>query len=352
MSTVNLNTSYRQPLAEAFEYAPVFAGKSTDAYSWRGADAIVLTEIVTEPLNDYDRTLSANRYGTPSEVSDARQILRLQKDRSFSKAVDRGNYDEQDHLKTGAAVIRAYMNEQAAPEMERFMLRELAMNAGQTKAMASAPAAATILSDVLALETLLDDARVPKNDRFVAMKNEYVAYLRQSLTGCDGITDRMLLKGLVGRIGTLNVIGVSASDMPSGLYMLAWQKQSAALPKTIEDAKVSKDVPGISGILVEGRFRYGAFVVGKRAAGVVAAVDASSRCAAPTVTKGQSTTALASSTASAVIEYTVDGTDPRYSPTKLTYSAAIANPAAGTLIRAVAKKDGMYASDVTAHTCV
>lgn len=351
MATVNLNINYKQPLAEAFDYAPVFAGKTTEAYSWRGANAIVLTEIVTEALNDYDRNSSGNRYGTPSEVTDARQILTLQKDRSFSKAVDRGNYLEQDHLKTGAAVIKAYMNEQAAPEMERFVLKELAAHAGQVKAAAAAPTKQTVLEDVLMLETMLDDARVPKKDRFVLMKNEYVAYLRESLTNCNDITDRMLLKGIVGSVGSLHVIGVSAYDMPEGLYMLAWQKQSAAFPKTIEDAKVSNDVPGISGILVEGRFRYGAFVVGKRAAGVAALADGTKICALPTVTKGASGTTLACATSGAAVYYTLDGTDPRYSGTAQPYIAAIENPAAGTVLKCAARKEGMFGSAVKEHVC-
>ncbi|MDO4493832.1 MAG: chitobiase/beta-hexosaminidase C-terminal domain-containing protein [Clostridia bacterium] len=352
MATVNLNTDYRQPLAEAFEYAPVFAGKTTDAYAWRGANAVVLTEIVTEPLNDYDRTASGNRYGTPSEVGDARQILTLQRDRSFSKAVDRGNYQEQNYLKTGAAVVKAYLNEQAAPEMERFMLAELAANAGQVLTADAAPAKDTILEAVLAVETAMDDARVPKKDRFLLLPNAYVAYLRESLTACNDITDRMLLKGIVGNVGSLHILGTSASDFPAGLYMLAWQKQSAALPKTIEDAKVSNDVPGISGILVEGRFRYGAFVVSKRANGVVAMVASGTRCEAPTVTAGGTGLSLSSATSGATMFYTLDGTDPRYSASALPYTAQIPTPASGTVLRAVAKKAGMFASPVTEYLCV
>ena len=268
MATVNLHTNYKQPLVQAFEFSSILAGKTTSEYSWKGNNAIVLTDIVTDELNDYDRTTSANRYGTPSEVADQQQILTLQKDRSFSKTVDKGNYQEANYLKTGAAVVKAYMNEQVSPEMEQFALGEFASNAG-TKQSVAAPTASTILSLLLGMETAMDDARVPKQNRFCALKHEYVAMLRQSLTNCDNITDKMLIKGVVGKIGTLHILGVSSADMPASTYAIAWQKKCVAVPKTIEDAKVSKDVPGISGILIEGRFRYGAFVVKKREAGVV-----------------------------------------------------------------------------------
>lgn len=271
MATVNLHTNYKQPLVQAFEYSSILAGKSTDLYSWKGSNAIVLTDIVTDALNDYDRTTSANRYGTPSEVADQQQILTLQKDRSFSKTVDKGNYQEADYLKTGAAVVKAYMNEQVSPEMEKFALGEFATNAG-TKLSVATPTASTILNMVLSIEAEMDDARAPKQNRFCAMPHAYVAMLRQSLTNCDGITDKMLIKGIVGKIGTLHILGVSSADMPTDTYAIAWQKKCVAVPKTIEDAKVSKDVPGVSGILIEGRFRYGAFVVNKLAKGVVTAI--------------------------------------------------------------------------------
>ena len=47
--------------------------------------------------------------------------------------------------------------------------------------------------------------------------------------------------------------------------------------------------------------------------------------------------------------YTTDGSDPRYSKDAKTYTAAFP-AAAGTRIRAVATKDGMFSSDLTEKT--
>ena len=229
MSTVNLHTSYKQPLVQAFEFASILAGKTSTEFEWRGNNAIVLTDIVTDALNDYDRTTSSNRYGTPSEVADQQQILTLQKDRSFSKTVDKGNYQEANYLKTGAAVIKAYMNEQVGPEMEQFVLGEFAAHAG-TKQGVAAPTTSTILATSLGMETAMDDARVPKQNRFCALPHAYVAMLRQSLINCDNITDKMLLKGVVGKIGSLHILGVSSLDMPTDTYAIAWQEKCVAVP--------------------------------------------------------------------------------------------------------------------------
>ena len=272
MPTVNLHKSYNVPLAKAFEYANKFGGKFSEEYKFTGVDTVIATSIVTSALTDYDRTLAAGRYGTTSEVDDSTQIMQLQKDRSFSKAVDKGNYIEQNYLKTGAAITKAFMDEQVGPEVETFILSQLGANAGTSISKTNAPTASTIIALLTDIEVAMDDARVPVTERYVALPHAHIGLLRQSLLQCNDITDKMLLKGIVGQFGSLHVIGVPAASMPTKTDAIAWQKSCAIAPKTIDDVKVSHDVPGISGMLVEGRFRYGAFVITKRAKGVVKAV--------------------------------------------------------------------------------
>ena len=111
-------------------------------------------------------------------------------------------------------------------------------------------------------------------------------------------------------------------------------------------------MPGLDGSLLEGRNYFDAFVLGAKADGVYALVANGKVCAVPTVTKGNSTTEIASTTTGAEIKYTLDGSDPRYSATAKVYTAAITNPAAGVVIKAYAYKTGMFASGVAEHTCV
>jgi hypothetical protein len=91
---------------------------------------------------------------------------------------------------------------------------------------------------------------------------------------------------------------------------------------------------------------------------VIAVVANGYKTATPTATKGASTTSLASTTNSGTvtIKYTLDGTDPRWSSTAETYSAAFDNPAADTVIKAVAYYFNgatcYYMSDMLTHTCV
>lgn len=85
---------------------------------------------------------------------------------------------------------------------------------------------------------------------------------------------------------------------------------------------------------------------------MIVCVSNGNKCATPSVTKGANTT-ITSTTTSAKIYYTVDGSDPRFSATRVEYSEGFSNPTAGTVLKAVAiyPSANKYTSDVLTHIC-
>jgi hypothetical protein len=314
---IQLHDKYRKQLTTALEYASVLSGKTSDEYEWIGVDEIKLTSIKTVPLTDYNRTSTGNRYGSLTEVEDENQSLKLQWDRSVPLVVDKGNYQEQNMLKTAGKVIRDEMNEQVKPELEQKALDMWAKNAGQYMTITDDDNGAAILVDLLQIEAALANARIPKDNRFAAVDANLMPYIRSGLTNLDNVTDKMMFRGIVGRVGTLNIIEVPHQDMPSGCHVLTWWKRAVVDPKTIDETKVITDSEFVSGFKINMRFRFGAFVIGKYAMGVVALLAASQRA-----------TAIAASNARVInpggktVKYTVDGTDPRYSNSAVTITGS------------------------------
>lgn len=335
-------------LAEAFNLASVVAGKTSDEYDWDGVKTIKVMSIITQPLNDYDRTAEGNRYGTPKELQDFQDVMSVEEDKAFSIVIDDGNNSEQDMLKQAGKVMQMELAEQVTPYGDKMALRKWAEKAGQAIGTAE-PTKDTIISTLVDIETAMGDKLVPTRDRFVYVANRYVGMLRQALTNCDGITDKMLLKGVVGDFGTLHIVGVPQSWLPENVYMLATYKGAVLYPKKLHKSIIHQNPQGYSGNVLEGRFLMDAHVLGARCDGVVAVCKASEVGVDPVITKGGTTTTIAV-TDSGTIRYTTDGSDPRYSNTAETYSAAIANLAAGGVIKAVNKTDGKYVSKVVEYT--
>lgn len=350
---INLHTKYSDKIKQVYTHNSFVEGKTNQEYSFVGVKTVRIPNLITQDLNDYNRT-GTNRYGTPNELQDAVQELSVGQDKSFAITVDKGNNSEQQMMKQAGRVMEAEMREKVTPTSDKHALKQYAANAGHTLAYDAAVSKSNIVSMLLNIEVHFEDHFVPTDRRYVFVKNTHIAMIKLSseFQYADSAVDKLLMKGIVGKIGTLNIVGVPAAYMPTNVEHIAFQSNSVLLPFKIRDTRIHQDPPGISGHLLEGRFLYDAFVIGAICDGVVVVVAKDKKCAAPTVTKG-ATTAIATTTSDAEVYYTTDGSDPRWSTTRKKYSEAITNPTAGTVIKAYATYVGsdMYPSDVTVHTC-
>ena len=346
--SINLVTRYQNRLANLYTAKSFLKGKTSNEWEWDGSRNIKILSVVTQALNDYDRTAVANRYGTPAELQDSVQTIGVYQDKSFSIVVDRGNLTQQNMLKKAGQVLSAEVGEQVVPCIDKYALNKFALYAGKVADAGAALTKSNIIEKLVAAEDWFSDHLVPLTGRFVCMKNANVSLFRQSLTECDDITDRLLLKGIVGKLGTLNIVGVPASWMPANTELIAFQTRSVVIPEQISEARIHEDPQGFSGNVLEGRYLFDAGVVAAfkdgcyclTANGKKAGVSISIAANAATVTGTNASTIL----------YTTDGSDPRYSDTAQTYASPVALTA-GQTIRACGYTAGSYGmSDVIDKT--
>lgn len=351
---INLAKKYEKSLATLYTKNSALAGKTSGKYSFVGYKSVRIPSIVTQALTDYQRN-GTSRYGTPKDLQDTEQELTMTQDKGFSIVIDKGDNSEQQMMKNAGSVLNQEYREQVVPTIDKYAFKEWAWNAGKTIPYSAAVSKSNIITMLLEIEREMEDGAIPENDRYVLVKNTHMNFIKQSdeFQYVDKVRDEMIIKGVVGKIGTLNIISRPSTHFAVNVEHVAFQKESVILAQKIRDMHVHQDPPGISGHLLEGRFNYDAFVLGVNPAGCIVCVANTFKAVTPAVTKGATTT-IASTTNGATIKYTLDGTDPRYSTTAVMYSAAIDNPVAGIALRAVAynKASGHYMSDVLEHICV
>lgn len=257
---INLVTKYADKLAMAYTQKSLIKGKTSTEWAWDGAASVKILSPITQDLVDYTRSGTA-RYGTPADIQDTVQEIKIAQDKAFSLVIDKGDNTQQYMLKRAGEMLNAQIDERCVPLMDKYALLSYARGAGTKITSYTSLTKANVLEALTAIETAFSDAFIPMDNRFVFMSNASVALYRQSLTNCDTITDRILLKGVVGDFGSLHIVGVPASWMPSNTLAIAFQQRSVVFPEQISDAKIHQDPPGISGSLLEGRYLYDAAVV-------------------------------------------------------------------------------------------
>lgn len=258
---INYAKKYQKAIDQAFALGSLtkvaFGGK----FDFIGAKTAVVYTLTTQAMGDYTRT-GANRYGTPTEVQDTVKEYTISKDRSFSSVIDKGNYIQQNLVKTTGAFIKAQTDEQATPEFDTYNLAVLyasATTASQVTTVATSKTNA--YETFLALQEKLDDAKVPVKGRVAFVKSSYHNQLKQddSFVKASDMAQEMLVNGQVGEVDAVRIIKAPASYFPTNVNIILTHPSANVNPMQLEDLNVHENPPGISGALIEGRFIYDAF---------------------------------------------------------------------------------------------
>jgi hypothetical protein len=368
---VNYATKYESFMNQDFNLDSVIAGLLTSQkLSWNGVESVKVTTVTTQALNDYDRTATSNRYGTPSEVQNKIQEFKLTKDRGFSLTIDSANLDDNMMVEAAAEVLAAEQKEQVVPEIDQYALIRYADYAGKVAGI-SAPSKTTIVGDIGTGMTYLSNRKVPKQKRVIFIGETYAAAITESteFLGVDKLGEEALLTGVIGKIKGGLVIPVPddylKKNSTTQCYFVIAHLEALIYAKKMAEAFIKDNPPGISGSLIEGRYRYGAWVNGAKCNGVYAAVPSSAGkqanvTATYTDTTGAESMALVSSGSTGIL-YTIGiGSapgDPRYD------FAALSTTTGGTIdlssatyagktvyIKSVALDDTLFMSDIVTTT--
>lgn len=333
---INLASKYTEKILQEFTHASYIQNNVSGEYDLTGVRSLTIYTPVTVELNDYNRKATANRFGTPTEMEDTIQELTMSQDKGFSITIDRGNNSDQMMIKEAGKMLGLQVNEQVVPFMDKYAFKQYAVNAGTVKGITK-PTKATIVSALMDAETALTNALVPAENRYVYIGASMYNLLRQSseFLAVDTLANKALSKGVVGQIADMTVVKVPDSYLPEDCYFIVMYKNSGIMPVKIKTQRILKEVAGLDGSLLEGRYYFDAFVLGTRAAGIYAAVSSSKVQADPEIATSSGSTSITSASATSV-KYTTDGTDPRYSKSAKVYSAALSGLASGTVVKAVA----------------
>ncbi len=352
--SVNLLVNGASSIDKHFAHESFLKGRTGNGFNFTGAKGLKILSVQTVPLTDYTRG-GLSRYGAPTELQDHVQELIMSQDKSFALTIDKGNFDDQMRVKRSGEMLRMQIDEQVIPMCDKYALDQFVKNAGT---IAEAPEGGLTTENVIDAIAdacaVLDDNSVPYGERTIFMPTAIHKLVKMSdeFLAVESLADKAIAKGVAGQVMGAQIVVVPNGYLPAGCQFLLAHKNSLLMPWKISDARVHKDPPGINGDLLEGRFYYDAFVLSAKCMGVYALVNAGTKQAEPTIAcadPGTGTCTIAAAGADTIV-YTLDGSDPRYSLSAMTYTGAIetAQFASGETftVKAVAKKAGSFSSNM------
>ena len=343
---INLASKFSKYVDEAFERESILTGATNSNVEFTGVNEVSVYSVDKMEMNDYVME-GTSRYGTVKEIGDRVQTFRIDRDRSFTGSIDEGNAQDQYNIKDASARLHVQIREVVIPETETYTLNKWAYGAG-TVAGGTAPTESTLLKLIQTGASVMNNAHVPKRGRSIFIAETYAAMLPNlaNLTYLERLGSQALTENKLPRVAGFDVHVVADQDMPEGVYFILQHKDACPFVQKLTKYKIQKDPMGVDGNVIEGRVRYWAGVLGEKCAGVYVYAASANVQAVPTFGgSGASTTITA---AGATIYATVDGSDPRYSKSRILVASGgtVSGVQTGQTIRAYAYADGKYPSAV------
>jgi hypothetical protein len=271
---IDLVTKFAPYTDEQFKNESKLSLLTNNDFDWTGAHSIKVYKVSTSAMNDYDRNGNmrpeeCSRFGPIKDLDATTEELTLHKDRSFTFAIDKLDNDETNQQVAGASALARQNREVTIPEVDSYVYGVMAENAG-TKPAAVALTEENIYDEMSKATEIMDDAEIPDTERCWVVSPAVYRMMKQStdIAMDTDVGNEMRLKGVIATVDGASVIKVPSVRLPEGFGFMLVHPSATVAPVKLEDYRIHRDPPGISGDLVEGRVCYDAFVLENKAKGI------------------------------------------------------------------------------------
>lgn len=322
-------------VAERFKQRSYTSKMASQAYKWDGVKTVNVYSVDTAPVYDYNRNATTeSRFGPLTDLTDHLQIMPVEQDISFRYAIDAGDDAEQMGVKNANKSLTRQMDEVIYPKLDKYNFAKWIKESGQAIVLAAALSANNALESIEDASEKLDEEAVPDGGRTLYVTTEFKKMLKRNpqFVYTDKLANEAMVKGNFGELDGMQIVEVPKKYFPAGVHALCFYKEAALAPMKLQHYGIHSDTDQVDGDIVTGRILHDAFVLDAKAKAVVPICASTiTRTAAPTVANNGAITVAAG----VKTFYTVDGSDPRCSGTRIEASANVAAPNAGTLVTAI-----------------
>lgn len=263
--SVNYAEKYAQQVDERFRFGALTNGIINNEFDWIGVETVNVYSIPTVGLNDYSTT-GMSRYGTPSELGNEKQEMKVSQDKSFTFTIDRKSYDDTMMTMEAGRALAREIDEVVIPAIDTYRLAAIVAGANTANVKVLAVTKTNAYEEFLAMQEILDDGKAPQAGRVCIVTPGYHNKIKldEAFTKKGDMATQIAINGLVGEIDGVPAIKVPTSYMPENVDFIITNAICTPSPVKLQEYKVHNDAPGISGWLVEGRVRFDAFVLNEK----------------------------------------------------------------------------------------
>ncbi len=271
----NLAEKYSNQVDEVIRRGLLSTAGTNNDVEFGNAQTVMVYSLDTAPLNDYDPTAGMSRYGTPVELEDTVQTMKMTQQKSFTFTIDKTyESDSPDGVRNAGKALQRQIEQVIIPAIDTYRFGVLADKAGTVieKELDSTNAYSTFVE----ANSAITDEEFPVEGRVAFCSNAFIDLLKKDagFTKANALAqDRIIFKGMVGDCDGVAIIAVPKRRLPEDTAFIITHPMCAPAPVKLQEYKIHKDPPGIAGTLVEGLLYHDIFVFDKKKKAVAVCFD-------------------------------------------------------------------------------
>lgn len=345
---LDYTVKYQKNIVGRFKKGTITNSSAGHDYDFTGARAVKIYSMT--PITPINYGRGSTRFGTVSDAAYRTQEMLCSQAKSFTVHMEKLDTRDISIDATAGKFLKMEIDEEINPMLDKYRLKKWCMGAASLVQMASAPTTSTIVGDIIALKTAMLDNLANCEGADLYIQTTYYAMLLQA-DAVVKLSDpqyagKAVEKGTVGMFEGLNVKPVPSSWLPTGCYFMIKCSHTSEDPVNLAQYDVIEKAVGFSGPVIQGLVYFDSFVTGERNVGVGVAGSSACVLSAATVTVTDHVATITAVTG-VTFYYTDDGTDPRWSETRKTYSSGITLTSGMTPLRIIGEKDGAVSIEKT-----
>jgi hypothetical protein len=250
---MNLASAYAKKVDERFYKESQAMMATNNEYKFTGEKTVNIYSIPTVPMNDYTRS-GANRYGTPTDLTRNVQSCTVNKDRSFTFIIDKGDKIQSEMVSDAGKALSRQIREVCVPEYDTYVFAKLAAAAtAKGNYATTAITKSNAYEMFLQGEEFLGNHNVPDKGRVAFCSYRFANFLKQdpAFMKYSNMSQEMVIKGVLGECDGIKIVKVPSSRLPAGCAFIITHPQACTAPKQLTEYKTHDNPPGISGWLVK-----------------------------------------------------------------------------------------------------
>lgn len=262
---INLASKYESKTSELLKARRKTESVVNKDWSWDGVNAINVYTLTDPTMGNYDAAGGSNRYGNPTEVEDTIQTWTLSRDRSWTKIIDKKNYQDTQMIRKPGKFLAQATKNVLVPEMDTYIIQTI-VTAGEVAnrddiVSDSATSSSNAYTNFIDINADITNQEAPEDGRVALMTAAYYNYLKQTgFVLASEIGQKSRQSGDLGTVDGVKVVIVPSGRMPAATDLVITHPVATTAPEKLVDYTLHNNPPGISGDLLEYRHRYDCFV--------------------------------------------------------------------------------------------